>query len=165
MTSVAKRKDDDLKPRQAPVIPAANIVLNHSGMLWREFIVRLPSEFIADDLKEPEVWSLVQRGGCSLANFDRLLLVAFNESWIAEAIVADAGARHVVLAKPRITQMPEKFGNLFQTEDYRVAWNGVGYFVERKKDSKRMTRPVASAALAERDLAALYPSKTSSAVA
>ena len=164
MTAVAKSKDDDLKPRELPIIPAGNIALNTSGMLWREFLVRLPKDFIADDLKEPVVWSRIQGGHYSLVKFDKLTLVAFDESWIAEAIVADAGNNHIVLSKPRITQMPERFGNLLETEEYKVVWGGSGYFVERKSDRKAITRPTSSAALAERDLAALYPAKQQSVV-
>lgn len=157
MTAISTTTEGDLSKRKAPVIPASFVTLNTNGFIWREFLVRLPSGFIADDLKEPGIWTLVQYSSNSLVRHDRLYMVAFDESWVAEAIVADATKEGVVLAKPRITQFPPRYSSLFQTEEYRVVWYGVGYCVERKKDSKRMTSPVSSAALAERELVGLYP--------
>ncbi|MDW9902032.1 hypothetical protein GOA77_09150 [Sinorhizobium meliloti] len=148
---------EDLSSRKAPVIPAQLVELNSAGFVWRELMVRLPTGFIADDLKEPSIWSLVQSSRNSLVRHDRLYIVAYDESWIAEAIVAESGRDYAVLSKPRITQLSDRYTNLFQTEDYRVIWTGTGYCVERKKDSRRMTTPVSSAAIAERELTSLYP--------
>lgn len=148
---------EDLSSRKAPVIPAQLVELNSAGFVWRELMVRLPTGFIADDLKEPSIWSLVQSSRNSLVRHDRLYIVAYDESWVAEAVVAEAGRDYAVISKPRITQLSDRYTNLFQTEDYRVIWTGTGYCVERKKDSRRMTTPVSSAAIAERELASFYP--------
>jgi hypothetical protein len=93
--------------------------------------------------------------GKALRKFDQVIAVAFDETWMAEAVVADA--RSVVLSKPRITTFPKRYDPLFADENYELRWTGVGYAVFRKKDKHQMTAPVATTALAERDLKRLYP--------
>lgn len=147
-------------PRSAPDIDPARVQLQFSGFVWREYLVRVPSGFVADDLKEPSVWRKLQNGSTNaLKKFDRLTIVAHDESWLAEAIVASADNKGAVLAKPRITQMPARFDKLFEDDKYRVAWNGFGYIVERKADGHAMTQPTANAELATRLLAQLYPAR------
>ena len=63
----------------------------------------MPEDFIADDSKETGVWRKVQiNRSTSLRKHDRLYLVAFDESWAAEAIVIDAIAEP--LARNKQTQ-------------------------------------------------------------
>jgi hypothetical protein len=149
--------ETDLTPRQAPTVPPAAVTLNANGFVWREFMVRLPDAFVADDLKEPSIWKRVQSGHNALVKHDRLYMVAYDESWAAEAIVASADRERAVLAKPRLTNFPERFEKLFEDEVYRVAWVGNGYCVIRKADGHRMTTPAGSAGIAERDLINLHP--------
>jgi len=130
--------------------------MNNGGMVWKEYQVRLPEGFVADDLKEPSAWRQIQ-GAKGLVKHDRLYLVAFDESWAAEAIVGYADGEKVVLCKPRLTTFPERFDKLFETELFRIEWVGVGFCVIRKTDNTRMTQPVSSAAIAERELSALHP--------
>ncbi|TGR22403.1 MULTISPECIES: hypothetical protein [unclassified Mesorhizobium] len=147
-------------PRLAPVIDPARVELQHSGQVWREYLVRVPSDFVADDLKEPGVWRKLQNGSRNaLRKFDRVTVVAYDETWLAEAIVASADAKGAVLAKPRITTMPARFDKLFEDDKYRVAWNGFGYVVERKSDGHVMTQATANAELATRLLTQLYPAR------
>lgn len=148
---------EDLTQRRAPTIPATAITCQSKGFVWSEYMVRLPNGFIADDLKEPGVWSLVQSTSCSLRQHDRLYIVAFDQSWMAESIVAYADRSTVTLAKPRITQSPIRYDNLLETEDFRVVWVGTGYVVERKSDNHRMTAPIASKILAERQVWEMTP--------
>jgi hypothetical protein len=154
---------DELKPagRPTPTIDPARVTLQSSGFVWREYFVRCPSEMVSDDLKLPGIWSKLQTSGNSkaLKKFDKLLVVAFDESWVAECVVASADSKGAVLAKPRITTMPERYDKLFQDDLYRVAWNGFGYIVERKADGHAMTQPTANAELATRLLAQLYPAR------
>lgn len=146
--------------RQVPEIDPARVQIQASGQLWREFFVRAPADFVADDLKSPSAWRKIQNGSRnSLKKFDRVFIVAFDESWVAEAIVASADSKGAVLAKPRLTTMPERYDNLFQDDKYRVAWNGHGYVVERKADGHVMTQPTANEDLAERLLTQLYPAR------
>ncbi len=148
---------EDLTQRRVPTIPATAIYEHAKGYCWSEYMVRLPDDFIADDLKEPSIWALVQRTHHSLRPHDRVYIVAYDESWVAEAIVAESSMSTAVLAKPRITTMPAKYENLLETEDYRVRWVGTGYVVERKSDSHKMTSPISSKVLAERQLWELTP--------
>ncbi|RWB77485.1 MAG: hypothetical protein EOQ50_05355 [Mesorhizobium sp.] len=154
---------NDLKPaaRLAPVIDPARVELQHSGQVWREYLVRCPADMVSDDLKEPSIWKKLQASGSrnALKKFDRLLIVAFDESWVAEAIVASADNKGAVLARPRITTMPERYDKLFNDGTYRIEWNGYGFVSVRIADGHVMTQPVSSAALAERLLVALYPTR------
>ncbi|MER9840327.1 hypothetical protein NKJ59_03580 [Mesorhizobium australicum] len=146
--------------RQAPEIDPARVQIQSAGQVWREYFVRAPAGFVADDLKTPSAWRKVQVGSRSgLKKFDHVFVVAFDESWVAEAIVASADTKGVVLAKPRVTSLPERFDQLFQDENYRVVFNGAGYIVERKSDGHPMTQPTANADLAARLLAQLYPTR------
>jgi hypothetical protein len=120
----------------------------------------VPDGFVADDLKDPAAWRRLQTGSRnSLKKFDRVFVVAFDESWVAEAIVASADAKGAVLAKPRVTTMPARYDNLFSDENYRVVWNGYGYVTERKTDGHIMTQPTANPELATRLLVGLYPQR------
>jgi hypothetical protein len=165
MTSATPlRKDMPLEHANAGDLPVApltidpqSVTLQQAGMAYSHWFVRLPRDFISDDLKRLDVWKRVQAGGHPLRRHDHIYLVAFDESWAAEAIVAAAGAADAVLSGIRIVSFPERTRPLFQDDRYRVAWVGSGYCVERKADGHRMTAPVASEALAQRDLANLYP--------
>jgi hypothetical protein len=138
-------------------IDPRSVSLNADGFAFRSFMARLPEGAIADDLKEPAIWRKVQRGSYPLRKHDHVYVVAYDESWVAEAIVVDADTKQAVLAKPRITQFPPRFDKLFETDEYRVAWVGNGYRVQRKSDGQFVTQAVHSAALAERDLNNMYP--------
>ena len=144
-------------PRKTPVIDTNRVTKQAHGMVWAEYFVRVPAGFVADDLKDPAAWVKVQSSGHGMRKFDRAMIVAFDESWFAEAIVASADGNGVVFAKPRVTTMPTRYDNLFQDDKYRVVWNGHGYVVERKADAHVMTQAVANPELAARELARLYP--------
>ncbi|MER9174603.1 hypothetical protein NKH72_13520 [Mesorhizobium sp. M0955] len=146
--------------RSVPEIDPARMTLQHAGQVWSEYLVRVPADFVADDLKEPSIWRKAQAGSRNaLRKLDRVTVIAFDESWIAEAVVASADSKGAVLARPRITSIPVRFDKLFEDDQYRVAWNGFGYVVERKADGHAMTQPTANAALAERLLVQMYPAR------
>jgi hypothetical protein len=138
-------------------IKSENVQKNSDGFCWREWQVRLPADAVADDHKNPAIWRGVQRGRFPFRRHDRVYCIAYDESWVAEAIVADADQNQVVLAKPRLTLFPARFDKLFQDDLYRVVWMGSGYIVERKSDGRRMTQTAPTAQIAERDLIALHP--------
>jgi hypothetical protein len=148
-------------PRQTPEIDPARVTLQATGFIWREYMVRCPADMVSDDLKEPGIWRKLQISGSrnALKKFDRLLIVAFDETWVAEALVASADSKGAVLAKPKITGMPERYDRLFNDGTYRVEWNGFGFVVVRIADGHVMTSATANAALAERLLAQLYPAR------
>lgn len=143
-----------------PFVDPARVTVDFAGFSRRSLFIRLPQEFIAADLAEPQVWEKVQGNAAkALKRHDALYMVAYDESWVAEAIVADADGKRAVLAKPRITNLEnDRFDGLFEDENYRVSWNGAGFVVIRKRDDHQMTQPAALASHAERDLRGLYPS-------
>ncbi len=147
------------KPKALPTVIPANVTINFDGTVFRQFFVRLPEGLIADDLKEPGIWSKVQASGSgkALRRHDHIYAVAFDETWAADIVVADANGSQAVLCKPRLIAFPERYENLYQDDKYRVKWCGTGYVVERKSDGFRMTQPAATAGIAERDLIRLYP--------
>jgi hypothetical protein len=143
--------------RTAPDIDPRQVTLDAQGQSLRRWFVRLPEGFVAGDLAETEVWRRVQADvGKALRRHDHVYLVAFDESWAAESVVTDANAREASLAKPRIVSMESRIKPLFNDGTYHVAWRGNGYAVVRNGDSHVMTQPVASEALATRELAMLY---------
>lgn len=153
-------KTDEVETRIIPKVDVRNVTVDMDGFKSRSIFVRLPEDAIADDLKEPGIWKGVQAVAAkALRKFDRLTIVAFDESWLAEAIVANADVVGATLTRPRIVDLPNRHENLFDDGTYRVVWNGGGFHVERKSDGRQMTSTAANAALAERDLANLYPKK------
>lgn len=143
-----------------PFVDPARVMVDFAGFARRSLFVRLPEGFIADDLKTPQAWEKVQANAAkALKRHDALYIVAYDETWIAEAVVSDADGKRAVLAKPRITNLEnDRFDGLFEDENYRVSWAGNGFVVVRKKDDHVMTQPAALASHAERDLRGLYPS-------
>lgn len=144
--------------RQTPKVDPNLVSVNSDGFKFRDIFVRLPHGAIADDLKEPEMWKHVQRSQAkALRKFDRLMLVAYDEAWLAEAVVAHADGLTVILGKPRITPLPDRVEKLFGDGTYQVSWNGAGYVVVRLRDGFVATNTFPNAALAERALVAMYP--------
>jgi len=144
--------------RNLPTVDPAFVALNADSFAYRQFMVRLPEGTIADDLKEPSLWSRVQANrNVALRKHDHLYIVAFDESWAADAVVVQANADVAVLSKPRLMRFAERLRPLYSDGVYTVAWYGNGYAVKRLADGTRMTQIVANEALAERDLGRLYP--------
>lgn len=150
------KPEETLKKPDALTVDPMRVTLNHGGFGWRDYMVRLPEGCIADDLKEPGLWRRVQKGPNALRRHDHLYLVSYDETWSADAIVADANANEAVLCKPRVTTFPERYDRLFEDDSYRIVWMGNGYRVQRKKDAQHVTPLVANAVLAERDLRQMY---------
>jgi hypothetical protein len=139
------------------LIDPERVVLDTNGFAYRRWFVRLPAAFSADGLKEPSLWSPVQRSKKAVRKLDYVTVVAFDETWIAEAWVSHADGEKVVLATPKITRFSERYEALFSDGLYRVEWVGNGYAVRRIADGQHMAGPFATAALAQRALAGLYP--------
>ena len=143
--------------RVTPFIDPRNVTLDSGGHVTRNFFVRLPQGFVADDLKETKVWKRVQGGQYAVKRFDRVTLVAYDESWMADAVVDVGTTDSATLVGIRIMQLGARNTPLFEDPNYRVAWFGNGYAVERKMDGQRVTSIVQNAALAEADLRGMYP--------
>jgi hypothetical protein len=152
------------KESGVPPIPSDNIKLNTGGMVFQSYFVRLPEGVTAQHLNDdPTIWRRVQSNpNVALRKFDEVRIVDYAESWVADATVSFAGHTSVILARPRITKLPERTVPIFEDDTYRVKWLGSGWGVERKKDSQIMCggQAFSSAAMAEVELRNLYPRKT-----
>lgn len=144
---------------KALIIDPKHVSVNRAGFATKELFIRLPADFVADDLKKPDVWKKLQqdRTGKALRAYDKIFAVAFDQTWIAEAIVSETTADSATLAGVRIVQLNRRYSNLFRDANFAVQWDGTGYYVERISDGQRMTQTVGSPELAERDLRNLYP--------
>lgn len=158
-TSVAKRIGAEA-PRLMPVIDPAAAQIHVAGHVYREWVIRLPQGAIADDLKEPALFAKLQASAKSLVRHDRVYLIAHDEDWAADAIVAEANGNEATLTGIRVVQFAARTRPLFSDDNYRIEWSGKGYVVVRKSDGSRVTPPVASEQLAVRDLGQQYPRKT-----
>lgn len=151
---VIGRKGPDGRPLR---INPAWITWNTQGQVWTEYQVRLPDGASADDLNaNPDLWVDVQGSRTSLKKFDRLLIVAYDETWMADAIVSEATGKTVTLAGYKIVQLPKRHGALPETEDFKVVWGGAGYYVERKSNGLKVSDMVPSLALATQFMNSKY---------
>lgn len=157
MSKSAVAEKIDLTARKVPQVDPGNVRINTDGFVFRTVFVRLPEELVLDDLKE-NIWRKVQGSPhVSLRKFDRLTLAAYDESWLAEAIVGEATVDRVVLAGIKRTELPARYDALYSDDQYQVVWIGNGFRVQRRRDGHFMTDAVATAGAAQRDLINLYP--------
>jgi hypothetical protein len=135
--------------------------LNHAGNNWREFQIRLPREATLVDLNENrDMWKLLQGSGNALRARDSVRVIAFDESWMTEAIVTEATSVHVSLAITKRVDLTSRHDRLPQDENFRVIWVGNGFAIERKRDKMRVSQIVQTAAEAERELSRKYSRPT-----
>lgn len=150
----------DLPQRAIPTIDPTWCKINVAGNEFMQWFIRLPHGAIADDLKEPSIFKRLQQGTRGpLRKHDMLRLVAFDESWIADATVAEANATEAVLAGVKITQYPARIKSLFQDDKFKVEWAGQGYCVVRKSDGAKLSGPHGSEELAIRALSSQYATR------
>jgi hypothetical protein len=147
--------------RAVPVIGPQFAKLNVSGNEYQHWVVRLPEGAIADDLKEPSLFKQLQQSPKALRKHDTVRLVEYHESWVAEAIVADANATEVVLAGVRLVQLPQRIKPLFEDDRFKVEWRGAGYVVIRKSDGAKMSDFFPTEQLAIRAVGSQYPARMS----
>lgn len=126
--------------RKVPEIKAKAVTWNNEGFAWREALVRLPEGMTLQDLNDhPEVWRQVQESNlASFRRFDKVRAVAWDESWIAEAVVNHADRGQVILAGIRKIDFPRREIALFEDNTYKVEWLGSGYGITRKSDGVMM---------------------------
>jgi hypothetical protein len=129
--------DEPAKPAARKIeIDPSFVALNTEGFCWREILVRLPEDATAASLNEDaNLWRQVQQSVNSLRKFDHLLIAAYDESWIAQAIVSHASSTSVSLAAIKVYEMPERRIALPEDDEYRTRWAGKGYRLERKRDN------------------------------
>src|SRR5437867_1065858 len=87
--------------RTPPVIDPSSLTVQYDGAVYKEVVVRLPKDCVFGDLVvEPSIWKQVQSSPKLLCKLDRVHLIAFDESWVADAVVAGATHLAVMLSKP-----------------------------------------------------------------
>lgn len=147
--------------RAIPQVDPARVRIDREGFATRELFVRLPEGAIADDLKEPSLWSKVQKKiSVSLMENDGLYGVSFDKTFGFEARVAMADGDGVTLTNLKIFPMVSRTGELPQDERYRLVWTGGGYRSQRKSDGHFMTQENGSLIGAEKEMKALWPQRT-----
>lgn len=147
------------RAKLVPIDPA-NLTVQSGGHGWQYYNLRLPAGVIADDLKSTghELWKRIQGATSkSLKRHDRIYFISHDESWSADAIVADASPSEVSLTGFKIYEMQSRLKSYFQDDTYAVVWLGNGFAVKRKVDGAIVSEIVANEALAERDLRRQYP--------
>lgn len=149
---------EDGRLRKLPEIDPAEVKLQTAGLCYMEYFIRLPNGFSADDMKEPTCWARVQKSNQPVAKFDRLTLVAADESWLAEAVVGHADRNVVELVAIKIVRLSTgRHDNLFRDENFAVRWVGGFYRVERLADHLLLPGTYGSEALAVNGIKAQYP--------
>jgi hypothetical protein len=144
--------------RKSPVIDPADVRLQEAGAMWRTWQLRLPQGAVLGDLNDPGLWVRVQRSSSSsLMKFDRLAIVAWDESWMVETVVASASDRSVTLSKLTRFDLTPRTEVLAGDDDHQIRWYGSGYRVVRRADGHPVTPTAATLQQAERDLRDLYP--------
>lgn len=154
-------EDDSSAPLVAmPVeIHPSDLSFDWIGQNTRHAHIRLPEGVIADHLNSnTDLFRRIQANQTtSLRKFDTLLLIAYDETWAAEALVIEAGSTGVAIGKPRITELPRRREHLLNDGKFKIAWIGNGYAVLRVSDNFQMTNAFANVVLAEKALVGLYP--------
>jgi len=159
------RKEKGLPPvdlLELPKIKPMTCKWNAEGFAYRELFIRLPESITLQMLNdEPRIWRLVQGDvHVALMKFDRIIAVAFDESWVVDAIVNVAENDSVILAGIRKVSLPQRSVPLFEDSVYAVRWAGSGYGVYRKSDDVAMVAETYSSAEAAKiALLGLYPKK------
>ncbi len=130
-----KPEIDELPEGRKIEIDPANVIINTEGFAWRTVLVRVPRDFIQDDLRNRAVWQRVQKNpNVALCQLDELKIVAFDESWIAGATVAAANVESANLVVHKVQS--------FKTDEHRthndgtneIYWRGNGYGIRRMSD-------------------------------
>jgi hypothetical protein len=145
-------------PRLLGEIDPANVQLQLDGMCFREWVIRLPEMAIFADLNEPRIWARVQATKrTAVAKHDRVRIVAHDESWCVETIVAGATREGVTLSKMTRYDLDPRTEILAGDDKYQIRWTNGAYRVQRRSDGQFMTNGVQTQQQAERDLRNLYP--------
>jgi len=148
-----------------PKIKPQNVEINAEHFCWREFFIRLPQDVTWTAIHEnpEETWRLVQQNPhTSLRALDRVWLMTHDESELASATVCVATGTKVVLSGFRKFSFGGRDETAQWADDvYRIAWDGSGYAIHRRKDDVRM-KPgsFSTIELAKAEVRKLYPVKT-----
>ena len=121
--------------RKLPEIEPRHVTVSDAGQAFREVLVRLPKDAVADDVRTPSIWKRVQAvKSAALVKFDHLLILTFDESQYIRAIVTHATSTEAHLAIERVATFREQGQSLFSDGTLEVFWDGGAYSVRRVSD-------------------------------
>jgi hypothetical protein len=143
-----------------PEVKPAQVRVNSADQLWRSLLVRMPKDSVADDLRTPAIWRLVQASPFSaLRALDRLFVLAHDESWAAEAICKTADNKSASLAITKVFAFAGVGEGLFSDGTYKVGWSGHAFDVIRISDDVPVSTGFGSEGTAIDALRKLHPRK------
>ncbi|WP_370008436.1 hypothetical protein [Sinorhizobium fredii] len=138
------------------------VQLDTEGFVSRNLIVHMPAGAVADDLRDPAIWRLVQGNRMhALRKLDHLLIFGADESWFATAIVSVAKADSAKLVITKVASFASASEGLFNDGTYKVVFEGIGYTIERVNDGAKMGHAHSSEALAVDAIRRLHPQRVS----
>lgn len=142
MANVATKTTTATAPREVPVIPTSAIHRNGEDGLGAQgftsrllFVRPLPEGLTLQDLSDhaDRIWTAVQGNQHSaLKEFDRLIMVNWDRTWLVEAYVCHADRTKVRLAGIRKVELPVEAGH-WENETARIEWAGSGFGIFIKK--------------------------------
>lgn len=144
-----------------PVMVKPNAVqIDSEGFVTRHLVVHAPPGAVADDMRNPGVWKLVQgNAATALRKYDSLTIFAADEGWMMQAMVSVAKSDSAKLAIGKVSTFQTAGEGLFSDGTHKVVFEGIGYFVERISDGGKMGHGHASEALAIDAIRRLYPQR------
>ena len=122
--------------------------------------MRTPEDTVSDDLRDPKVWRLVQGSPFSaLVKMDRLLILGYDKSWGAEALVKYANNNEARLIIMKVFGFAGVSDALFSDGTLSVFWDGATYGVRRVSDLVPVARGFSSEGAAIDALRRHYPTR------
>ena len=140
MAAVAeKTKAEATQIEKEPEIKPERVQINDANFAWRTVLVRCPEGIVQDDLRSPKIWKRVQASRHhALIKLDHLFILAWDESWMARAVVTEATSTEARLAIEKVSTFKEVGTGLYSDGTLEVFWDGTSYGVRRIEDKVRV---------------------------
>jgi hypothetical protein len=159
VAAAAVQIEADQEAEPVLVKPGA-VQIDSEGFVTRHIVIHAPVGAVADDMRNPGVWRLVQGNpSTALRKFDNLTIFASDEGWMMQAMVSVAKMDSSKLVIGKVSTFQTAGEGLFNDGVYRVSFQGLGYVVERIRDNQPMGHAHASEALAIDAIRRLYPQR------
>jgi len=145
-------------PRKVPTIDPKLGRVNYAGGVFKEVVLRLPSDFQPSDLLEARLFKNVQgsRMGIRLQKLDRVILLEADEAAMWTAVVAHAAVDGVTLSKPTRAELQSRQGAYFSDGHYRVIWLDGHFRIVRIKDNFMFSETFPNHEFAVRGVSMMY---------
>lgn len=160
MNSKAKQnRVEPMEPAKPIEVKPDRVKINEAHQAWRTVLVRMPEGAIADDLRTPGIWRLVQQNPqVALVKLDHILVLGYREDWYAQAIVSHATNAEAHLVILRTGSFREDHEQLYADDRFQVVWDGASYrVIEKRSGQPASSTGWHTAALAENHAKSLHP--------